>query len=95
METNEKGDKTKKDEEIKLKDEEIQRLTCTRKISVENGIRLHEKNRKLESEIKELKEKKGHSSTKNNLPYPCDKCDSNFKTPGLLLKHVKSNHGNQ
>lgn len=81
-------------EEMKFKDEEIKRLTITRKISVENGTKLHERNKSLEKELKELKEKKNSLIPLKDLPYPCDKCDRTFKTAGLLVKHVKNDHEN-
>ena len=88
----EKVNQINNDEKMKLKDEEIKRLIFTRKLSVHNGIKLHEKIQKLESEIIGLKNNKTPSSLNTNLPFPCDKCESTFKTAGLLIGHVKSDH---
>ena len=84
----------KADDNIKLKSEEIKRLTLTRKISVENGVRVQEKTKHLEHEMKQLKETKIISSfkTKLDLPYPCDKCERTFQTAAILVKHVKNEH---
>ena len=44
--------------------------------------------------MKDLKQRKVLIEA-SKLTYPCDKCESTFKTAGLLVKHVKSQHENQ
>ena len=92
VDIHDKVNEIKHKKEIKLKDEEISRLIVTRKICVENATKLQEKNRRLENEIKELKEKTNPSESEKHLPFPCDKCHLTFKTAGLLIKHVKTDH---
>ena len=75
-----------------MKDKEIGSLTLTNRMSVENGTKLQKTNQQLEQELQELKIKNKTSSKDSELPYPCDKCSSTYKTAGLLIKHVKSEH---
>ena len=91
---NVKATSEKSEEQIKLKDEEIKNLNFTRKLSVENEVKLQRINQQLEMEVKDLKSKSKGSSKESQLPYPCDKCESTFKTAGLLIRHVKSQHEN-
>ena len=82
------------DDKIKIKDEEIRSLAQSKRISVENETKLQKNNHLLQKEVQELKMKYKTSSTDGELLYPCDKCTSTFKTAGLLIKHVKSQHEN-
>ena len=70
---------------IKEKDEEIE-------ISADNGTKLLEIKKHLENEIKELKDNGAKSSIDVELKYSCNKCDNNFKTAGLLRRHIKNEH---
>jgi chromosome segregation ATPase len=81
-------------EQIKLKDDEIKNLNITRKLSADNEIKLRRINLQLEKEMKDLKSQSIGSSNQTQLPYPCDKCEATFKTAGLLIRHVKSEHQN-
>lgn len=81
-------------EQIKLKDDEIKNLNITRKLIADNEIKLRRINLQLEKEVKDLKSQSIGSSKQSQLPYPCDKCESTFKTAGLLIRHVKSEHQN-
>jgi DNA repair exonuclease SbcCD ATPase subunit len=86
----------KSDDQIELKNQEIKSLTLTRKIGVESTVKLKQINEQLEKEIGELKLKENVPNKESfpKLPYPCDKCESTFKSAGLLIKHVKSEHQN-
>ena len=90
----EKADMENYDDQIKMKNQEIKSLILTRKICVENATKLQQVNQQLEKEIEELKLKKTAPNKESKLPYPCDKCDFTFKTAGLLIRHVKSDHEN-
>ena len=79
---------------IKIKEKEIESLKITRKLSVDHVVKLEQINQQLEKEVEDLKRNKVLSKV-TELPYPCDKCDSTFKTAGLLVRHVKEKHGNQ
>ena len=82
------------EDQMKLKNEEIKSLGLTRKICVDNATKLQIANQKLENEIEELKLNKTAPIDDIKLPYPCDKCNSTFKSAALLIKHVKRDHGN-
>ena len=69
-------------------------MKITRKLSVDHVVKLEQINQQLEKEVEDLKRNKVLSKV-TELPYPCDKCDSTFKTAGLLVRHVKEKHGNQ
>ena len=77
---------------IEKKDEEIESLFLSRKMSVDNGKKLLEIKKHLENEIKELKDNGAKSSIDVELKYSCNKCDNNFKTAGLLRRHIKNEH---
>ena len=79
------------DDQMKKKNEEIKSLILTRKVSVENATKLQHLNQTLEKEIEEIKVKNAPTK-ESKLPYPCDKCECTFRTAGLLIKHVKSDH---
>ena len=74
------------DDILKMKDEEIRRLTLKENISEDHSIQ------QSEEHFQEIKIKNITSSKDSEFPYPCDKCTSTFKTAGLLIKHVKSEH---
>ena len=69
-------------------------MILTRKVSVENATKLQQLNQKLEKEIEEMRAKINLPTKESKLPYPCDKCECTFKTAGLLIRHVKSDHEN-
>ena len=77
---------------MKKKDEEIKSLNLTRKVSLENTTKLQQLNQKLEKEIEEVKVRKNPPTKETKLAYPCDKFECTFRTAGLLIKHVKSDH---
>ena len=76
------------EEKIKMKDNEIESLVLTRKVSLEYVGKLQKINQDLEQRMKDLKSKE------TKLPFPCDRCDSTFQTAGKLIRHVKSEHEN-
>ena len=78
---------------IKEKDEEIESLYLTGKITVDNGTKLLEINKQLEKEVRELKTNCVKSNKDDELKYSCDKCDNSFKTAGLQRRHIKNEHG--
>ena len=82
--------------QLKVKNLEIKSLTFSRKISVDNVTKLQRFNQELQQEIKDLKVQKKIACKENESdnPYPCDKCNKNYKTAGLLVKHVKIEHEN-
>ena len=88
----EKEKLNKNEERLKLKDMEIKSLFLTRKVSVDNLVKLQKMNQNLEKENKDLK--KAEVACKENLPFPCDKCVESFQTAGNLVKHVKNQHEN-
>ena len=88
----EKEKLNKNEERLKLKDMEIKSLFLTRKVSVDNLVKLQKMNQNLEKENKDLK--KAEVVCKENLPFPCDKCVESFQTAGNLVKHVKNQHEN-
>ena len=75
------------EQKIKVKDEKVKSLL----ISVDNFAKLKETNQKLEISNEDLKKKMGEFKDAE-LPFPCDRCGLNFKTAGLLVKHVKTHH---
>lgn len=79
------------EETIEVKNKELKTLINTRKLSVEQLVRLQERNQKLEEELRDLKKFKAvHEKTE--MPYLCDKCSCTFRTAGLLVKHVENQH---
>ena len=78
--------------QLRIKDMEIKSLISTRRVCVENASKLLKTNQKLENEIKDLKVNNKVPCKENEKPYPCDKCDSTFKTASLLVKHVTREH---
>ena len=82
------------EEKLKIKNMEIKSLMFSRKVSVDNGMKLQRINQQLEKEVKDLKVKLKVSSKESKQPFPCDKCDSSYKTAGLLIRHVKTEHEN-
>ena len=77
---------------IKETDEEIESLFILRKVSLENTTKLLEIKKMLKKEIIELKETCENSSKDDAVRYQCDKCEHNFKTAGLLRRHIKNEH---
>ena len=77
---------------IEDKDEEIESLYFSRKMSVDNGTKLLEIKKRLENEIKELKNNCAKSNKDVELKYTCDKCDDYFKSAGLIRRHNKNEH---
>ena len=82
------------DDQIKMKNGEIKSLISSKNVSVENATKVQQLNQKLEKEIEEMKAKKDQPAKEIKLPYPCDKCECSFKSAGLLIRHVKSDHEN-
>ena len=65
---------------------------------MDNLTKLQKFNQQMQNEISDLKEKNKvnckEQENESELPYPCDKCNSSYKTAGLLVKHVKNEHEN-
>ena len=80
------------DDILKMKDEEIKSLTLTERISEESATFLDHSNQQLDQDFQYIKMKNITTSKDSELPYPCDKCTSTFKTAGLLIKHVQNEH---
>ena len=76
------------EEKIKIKDNEIEGLVLTRKVSLEYVGKLQKINQDLEQRMKDLKSKE------TKLPFPCDRCDSTFQTAGKLIRRMKSEYEN-
>ena len=72
-----KSDQMKRDG---LKYEEVKRLILKKN-------NLQENDEKIQTE-----DKNKVSGYEKSLPFPCDKCNLTFKTAGILIKHVKSDH---